>query len=56
MGTSLVAIFKLVFGGFDFVLVIDNRHGRKIWFSANNQTSIDEKSSFSHFEVIFFNV
>ena len=56
MSTLLHAVFNVVSGNVDFVIVIFNIHGRKMLFSESSQKSISEKSIFGHFEVIFFNV
>ena len=56
MSTSLHAIFNVVFGNVDFVIVIFNLFGRKMRFSESSQKSISEKSIFGHFEVIFLYV
>ena len=56
MCTLLPAIFNLVFGNANFVLVISNLYGQKMRFSESSQISISEKSIFGHSEVIFLNV
>ena len=56
MSTSLHAVFDVVSGNVDFVIVIFNIHGQKMRFSESSQNSISEKSTFGHFEAIFFNV
>ena len=50
----LHAIFEVVFGNIYLVEGIFNIRGRKLRFSASIQTSLSEKSVFSHFEVNFF--
>ena len=56
MSISLHAVFNVVFGNVNFVIVIFNIHGQKMRFSENTQKSMSEKSIFGHFEVIFLNV
>ena len=56
MSTSLHAIFNVVSGIVDFVMVISNVHDRKMRFPENSQNSMSEKSIFGHFEVLFLNV
>ena len=56
MSTSLHAVFDIVFGNVDFIVVIFNICGQKKRFSESSQNSMFEKSTFGHFEVLFFNV
>ena len=56
MSASLYAVFHVVFGNVNFVIVIFNIHGRKMRFSESSENSMSEKSIFGHFEVIFLNV
>ena len=56
MITSLHAVFKVIFGIVDFVVVVIIIHGQKMRFSESSQNSLSEKSIFGHFEVIFLNV
>ena len=56
MSTSLHAVFNVVSGNVDFVIVNFNIDGRKMRFSESTQNFISEKSIFGHFEVIFLNV
>ena len=56
MNTSFYAVFKVVFGNVDFLIVIFNIQGQKMRFSETSQNSITEKSIFGNFEVIFLNV
>ena len=56
MSTSLHAVFNVVFGNVDFVLVIFIFRGRKMRFSESSQNSISEKSIFGQFEAFFLNV
>ena len=55
MSTTLHAVFSVVFGDVDFVLVIFNIRGRKRRFPESSQNSISGKSLFGHFDVIFLN-
>ena len=56
MSTSLHAVFNVVSGYVDFVIVSFNIPRRKMRFSESSQNSLSEKSIFGHFEIIFFNV
>ena len=56
MSTPLHAIFIVVFGNVDFVLVISIILGRKRRVSESSQNSISEKSIFGQLEVIFLNI
>ena len=56
MSTSVHAVFNVVFGNVNFVIVVSNIHGRKRQFSESSQNSMSEKSIFGHFEVIFLNL
>ena len=54
MSTSLHAIFNVASGNVNFVIVISNILGGKMWFSESSQKSMSEKSIFGHFEVGHF--
>ena len=56
MSTSLHAVFNVVSGNVDFVIVFFNVNGRKMRFSESSQNFITGKLFFGHFEVIFLNV
>ena len=56
MSIPLHALFKVIFGNKNFVLVIFFIHGRKMRFSESSQNFISEKSIFGQFGVIFLNV
>ena len=56
MSTSLHAVFNVVSGNVNYVIVNFNICDRKMRFSESTQNSISEKSIFGHFEVIFLNV
>ena len=55
MSTSLHAVFDVVSGNVDLLLVIFNICGLKMRFPESSQNSISAKSLFGQFEVIFFN-
>ena len=52
--STLHAVFNVIFGNVDFVIVVFNIHGRKMRFSASSQKS--EKSIFGKFGANFCNV
>ena len=56
MSTSLHAVFNVVSGNVDFVIVIFNIHGRKMRFSESTQNSMSEKPFFGQFGAIFLNL
>ena len=53
MSTSLHAVFNVVFGKVDFVIVFFKIPCGNVRFSESSQNSMFENSIFVHFEVIF---
>ena len=56
MSTQLHAVFNVVSGKVNFLIVISNNRCQKMRFFESSQNSSPEKSIFGQFEVIFLNV